>query len=87
MSSPLIAGRRTRLSGRRFARAFLGFKARRADTRNLCIGAKLRGQTHPAASPGAGGMRNVEWQRMFKEAVAACAPKQKRQDQNQGQNR
>ena len=79
MSSPLIAGRRTRLSGRRFARALLGFRARRADARNLCIAGKLRNQTHPPAPVGAGGMRNVGWQKKFKEAVAACTPKQKQQ--------
>ena len=74
MSSPLIAGRRTRLSGRRFARALLGFRARRADARNLCIAGKLRGKKHPEAPTGTGGMRNVGWQKKFKEAVTACTP-------------
>ena len=80
MSSPLIAGRRTRLSGRRFARALLGFRARRADARNLCIGKKLRGERHPSASPGAGGMRNVGWQKKFKEAVAECTRETRKEE-------
>lgn len=72
MSSPLIAGRKTRLSGRRFARALLGFKARRADHRNLCIAGKLKGQKHPSAPAGAGGMRNVGWQDRFRKAAQEC---------------
>jgi hypothetical protein len=72
MSSPLIAGRKTKLSGKRFARALLGFKARRADHRNLCIAGKLKRQKHPPAPAGAGGMRNAGWQKAFKDAAAAC---------------
>lgn len=72
MSSPLIAGRKTRLSGKRFARALLGFKARRADRRNLCISGKLKGQKHPAAPAGAGGMRNTGWQAAFTKAKHEC---------------
>ena len=72
MSSPLIAGRKTRLSGRRFARALLGFRARRADRRNLCIAAELKGKKHPSAPTGSGGMRNPGWQAMFKTAQAKC---------------
>ena len=72
MSSPLIAGRKTRLSGKRFARALLGFRARRADRRNLCISAELKGKTHPPAPVGSGGMRNPGWQSMFKAAAAKC---------------
>lgn len=72
MSSPLIAGRKTRLSGRRFARALLGFKARRADRRNLCISGELTGKKHPKAPAGAGGMRNVGWQKLFIDAAAKC---------------
>ena len=72
MSSPLIAGRKTRLSGKRFARALLGFRARRADRRNLCISGKLKGQKHPGAPVGAGGMRNAGWQALFKRASSEC---------------
>jgi hypothetical protein len=72
MSSPLIAGRKTRLSGKRFARALLGFKARRADQRNLCISGRLKGQKHPAAPVGAGGLRNKGWQTLFIQAKKAC---------------
>ena len=72
MSSPLIAGRKTRLSGKRFARALLGFKARRADVRNLCIAGRLKGQDHPAAPLGAGGMRNAGWQGLFIAAKHSC---------------
>jgi len=72
MSSPKIAGRKTRLSGKRFARALLGFKARRADQRNLCIAGRLKGGTHPAAPIGAGGMRNAGWQGLFTAAKHAC---------------
>lgn len=72
MSAPLIAGRKTRLSGKRFARALLGFRARRADPRNLCVSGKLRGQKHPSAPAGAGGMRNKGWQEKFAEANRAC---------------
>ncbi len=72
MSSPLIAGRKTKLSGKRFARALLGFKARRADHRNLCIAGKLKGQKHPKAPAGAGGMRNKAWQAAFSKAAADC---------------
>jgi len=73
MSSPLIAGRKTRLSGKRFARALLGFRARRADSRNLCISGKLKGQSHPSAPAGAGGMRNKGWQEQFKKAARECS--------------
>lgn len=72
MSSPLIAGRKTRLSGKRFARALLGFQARRPDQHNMCISGKLKGQKHPNAPEGVGGMRNRGWQEMFKKARAAC---------------
>ena len=72
MSSPLIAGRKTRLSGKRFARTLLGFKARRADAKNLCIAGRLKGGVHPPAPIGSGGMRNPGWQRMFVEAKHAC---------------
>jgi len=72
MSSPLIAGRKTRLSGKRFARSLLGFRARRADHRNLCISGKLKGQKHPSAPVGAGGMRNAGWQAAFTRAQAEC---------------
>lgn len=72
MSSPLIAGRKTRLSGKRFARALLGFKARRADHRNLCIAGKLKGKKHPSAPTGAGGMRNKGWQDAFTKAASEC---------------
>lgn len=72
MSSPLIAGRKTKLSGRRFARALLGFRARRADHRNLCISGKLKGKKHPSAPVGAGGMRNEGWQNAFKRAAEEC---------------
>ena len=72
MSAPLIAGRKTRLSGKRFARALLGFRARRADQRNLCISGKLKGQKHPAAPVGAGGMRNAGWQTAFTRAKHEC---------------
>jgi hypothetical protein len=72
MSAPLIAGRKTRLSGRRFARALLGFRARRADHRNLCIAGKLRGHKHPSAPAGSGGMRNPGWQKAFTDAALAC---------------
>jgi len=72
MSSPLIAGRKTRLSGRRFARALLGFRARRADRRNLCISGELKGKKHPAAPVGAGGLRNAGWQALFTAAKKKC---------------
>lgn len=72
MSSPLIAGRKTKLSGKRFARALLGFKARRADVRNLCIAGILKTKVHPAAPLGAGGMRNVGWQNLFIAAKKSC---------------
>ncbi|MBU1213490.1 MAG: hypothetical protein KJ587_19820 [Alphaproteobacteria bacterium] len=72
MSSPLIAGRKTRLSGKRFARALLGFRARRADAINLCITGKLKGKKHPSAPVGVGGMRNVGWQGLFISAKHEC---------------
>ena len=72
MSAPLIAGRKTRLSGKRFARALLGFRARRADQINLCISGKLKDKDHPSAPAGAGGMRNVGWQEMFIKAKHDC---------------
>jgi hypothetical protein len=75
MSSPKIAGRKTRLSGKRFARALLGFKARRADVINICVAGALKGGTHPAAPLGGGGMRNAGWQGRFKTARADCAAK------------
>ena len=73
MSSPLIAGRKTRLSGKRFARSLLGFRARRADRRNLCISGKLKDQKHPSAPVGAGGMRNKGWQDLFTKAAKECS--------------
>lgn len=73
MSSPLIAGRKTRLSGKRFARALLGFQARRPDHINMCVSGELKGKSHPSAPMGAGGMRNRGWQEMFAAARAKCA--------------
>ena len=75
MSAPLIAGRKTRLSGKRFARALLGFKARRADAINLCISGQLKDKKHPSAPTGTGGMRNTGWQDMFTKAKSSCDAK------------
>lgn len=67
-----VEGRRTRI-GVRALRVILGLGlGHRPSAHALCVGATLRGQRHTAATPGAGGMRNVDWQNSFVAASASC---------------
>jgi len=72
-----LAGRKTK-PGLRFAKVLFFGRAKRPSSFNLCIASKLKGQSHPSAPEGAGGMRNVGWQKKFIEAAAACGAKIKK---------
>lgn len=66
-----LTGRKTRM-GLRVAKVLILGRARAPSSFNLCVRGKLKGQKHPPAPKGAGGMRNKGWQEKFKEAVRAC---------------
>ena len=66
-----LIGRLTK-PGLRVAKVLFLGRAKKPSDFNRCVAAKLRGQKHPAAPEGAGGMRNKEWQRKFIEAVKEC---------------
>ena len=58
--------------GVRGLRLMLGIPAHAPSAHALCVGATLRGQSHPAAPLGSGGKENVGWRNTFVEASRAC---------------
>jgi len=77
MAKIQLTNRKTKM-GLRVAKVLILGRAKRPSSFNLCVASKLKGGKHPAAEPGAGGMRNVGWHRAFIEAVKACGAKVKK---------
>lgn len=58
--------------GVRGIRVMLGIPGHKPSAHALCVGAKLRGKTHPSAPPGSGGKENPGWRGMFITASREC---------------
>jgi len=71
-----LVDRKTRM-GLRVAKVLILGRAKRPSSFNLCVASKLKGEKHPAAPEGAGGMRNEGWHKKFVESVHACSTKKK----------
>lgn len=54
-------------------RRLVGIPAHRPSAFASCVGEKLKDKLHPPAPIGAGGRRNVGWQKMFVEAARNCS--------------
>lgn len=74
MARVKLTGRKTRM-GLRVAKVLILGRAKRPSSFNLCVSGKLKGQKHPSAPKGAGGMRNKGWQEQFIKAVHECSGK------------
>ena len=66
-----LTGRKTKM-GLRVAKVLILGRAKKPSSFNLCVAGKLKNRNHPTAPEGAGGMRNVGWQKAFVEAVKSC---------------
>lgn len=58
--------------GVRGMRVILGIPGHAPSAHARCVGATLRGQSHPAAPPGSGGKENVGWRNTFVQASRSC---------------
>ena len=58
--------------GVRGLRLMVGMRAHAPSAFNRCVGARLKGQKHPAAPQGSGGKENPGWRNAFKSAVQGC---------------
>ncbi len=58
--------------GVRGIRVIMGMRGHAPSAFNRCVGAALKGQTHPAAPPGSGGKENPGWRAQFRAAVQRC---------------
>ncbi len=58
--------------GVRGLRMLFGIPAHAPSAHARCVGATLRGQSHPAAPPGSGGKENVGWRNTFTQASKSC---------------
>ena len=58
--------------GVRGLRVMVGIPGHAASAHARCVGNTLRGQDHPAAPLGSGGMRNDGWQQRFIATSRSC---------------
>lgn len=58
--------------GVRGLRLMVGIPAHAPSAHALCVGATLRGTSHPSAGPGQGGKENVGFRNSFVQASRSC---------------